>query len=57
MTIEQETLNAPDVYIRKAMAYDLLIILEENGKKAYTTEEVKQLIHTYIEEYLKQAVS
>lgn len=54
MSVDQETFNS--CIIRKAMAYDLLIILEKNGNKTYTTEEVKQLINTYIDEYLKELV-
>ncbi len=35
---------------RKAMAFDLINILDEDPKKAiYTAEEIKTLINTYIE--------
>ena len=34
---------------RKAMAYDLINLIEENPKQeTYTAEEVKKLIKTYI---------
>ncbi len=34
---------------RKAMAYDLIAIIDENPKQeTYTAEEVKKLIKTYI---------
>lgn len=43
MTAQQENLD-----IKKAMAYDLLIILQANEDKTYTAEEVKKIIQTYI---------
>ena len=34
---------------RKAMAYDLINLIEENPKQeTYTAEEVKKLIRTYV---------
>ena len=36
--------------IKKSMAYDLICILKETPEKtAYTAEEVKRLIHHYID--------
>ena len=35
---------------KKAMGYDLIRILEKNPQQeTYTVEEIKKLIHTYIE--------
>lgn len=34
--------------IKKAMAYDLLIILKTNEAKNYTTEEIEKIIQAYI---------
>lgn len=34
--------------IRKAMAYDLIRIFEENPQKAYDAAELKNLIDAYI---------
>lgn len=34
--------------IRKAMAYDLMIIFREDREKAYTCDEIEQIIQTYI---------
>ena len=34
--------------VQKAMAYDLLRILEANPEKTYSVKELEQLIHAYI---------
>lgn len=34
--------------IQKAMAYDLLLIFEQDPGKSYTTKELKELINAYI---------
>ena len=34
--------------IQKAMAYDLLLILKQEPKKAYSVEELEKLIDAYI---------
>lgn len=34
--------------IRKAMAYDLIRIFEQNPEKSYSTEELEKLIDAYI---------
>ena len=36
------------VDIKKAMAYDLLLILKENAGKQYTAEEIEKIIQAYI---------
>lgn len=36
------------VDIKKAMAYDLIIILKEDGDKKYTAEEIEKIIQAYI---------
>lgn len=43
MPTAQENLD-----IKKAMAYDLLIILQANEGKTYTAEEVEKIIQAYI---------
>ena len=43
MPTNQEALD-----IKKAMAYDLLIILQAGEGKTYTAEEVEKLIQAYI---------
>lgn len=43
MPTSQETMD-----IKKAMAYDLLVIFESNGEKEYTAEELKAIINAYI---------
>ena len=43
MPMAQENLD-----IKKAMAYDLLIILQANEGKTYTAEEVVKIIQAYI---------
>ncbi len=48
MPSDQESID-----IRKAMAYDLLVILRENGEKTYTAEEIEKIIRTYISELSK----
>ena len=40
--------NQESADIRKAMAYDLLVILKENGEKTYTAEEIEKIIQAYI---------
>lgn len=40
--------NQESTDIRKAMAYDLLVILKENGDKTYTAEEIEKIIQAYI---------
>lgn len=34
--------------VRKAMAYDLLTLLETNGNKTYTVNELEKMIYEYI---------
>lgn len=34
--------------VQKAMAYDLLRILKQDPKKAYSTEDLEKLIDAYI---------
>lgn len=34
--------------IKKAMAYDLLIILKSDENKSYTAEEIEKIIQAYI---------
>lgn len=43
MPTNQETLD-----IKKAMAYDLLIILNADTEKHYSVEEIEKLIQAYI---------
>lgn len=43
MPTNQESLD-----IKKAMAYDLLIILKSKGDQTYTTEELEKIIQAYI---------
>lgn len=43
MPTAQENLD-----IKKAMAYDLLIIFQSSEDKTYTTEEVEKIIQAYI---------
>lgn len=43
MPTAQENLD-----IKKAMAYDLLIILQADEGKTYTAEEVEKIIQAYI---------
>ena len=45
--------NQESTDIRKAMAYDLLVILKENGDKTYTAEEIEKIIQAYISEQSK----
>lgn len=40
--------NQESMDIKKAMAYDLLIILKSEEGKTYTAEEVEQIIQAYI---------
>ena len=40
--------NQKSIDIRKAMAYDLLVILKENGEKTYSAEELEKIICAYI---------
>lgn len=34
--------------VRKAMAFDLLVVIKENKDKTYTAEDLEQLILAYI---------
>jgi len=43
MPTERESMD-----IRKAMAYDLLIILKAEDGKTYTAEELERIIQAYI---------
>lgn len=43
MPTSQESMD-----IKKAMAYDLLIILKSDENKSYTAEEIEQIIQSYI---------
>ena len=43
MPTNQESLD-----IKKAMAYDLMIILKADKDKSYTAEEIEKLIQAYI---------
>ena len=43
MPTNQESLD-----IKKAMAYDLLIILKSEGDKTYTPDELEKIIQAYI---------
>lgn len=36
--------------IKKAMAYDLLIILKSDETKSYTAEDIEKIIRSYIAE-------
>ncbi len=40
--------NQESMDIKKAMAYDLLIILKSEGDKKYTPEEIEKIIQAYI---------
>lgn len=40
--------NQESTDIKKAMAYDLLIILKSEGDKTYTTDELEKIIQAYI---------
>lgn len=40
--------NQESLDIKKAMAYDLLIILKAEEGKTYTTDELEKLIQAYI---------
>lgn len=40
--------NQESMDIKKAMAYDLLIILKDKGEKQYTPEEIEKIIQAYI---------
>lgn len=40
--------NQESADIRKAMAYDLLIILKEDGDKTYTAQDIEKIIQAYI---------
>lgn len=43
MPADQESID-----IKKAMAYDLLIILKSDAQKQYTAEEIEKIIQAYI---------
>jgi hypothetical protein len=43
MPTEHESID-----VKKAMAYDLLSLFDENEEKTYTTEEVRRIIKAYI---------
>lgn len=40
--------NQESMDIKKAMAYDLLIILKADGNKNYTADEIEKIIQAYI---------
>lgn len=40
--------NQESMDIKKAMAYDLLIILKSDENKSYTAEEIEKIIQAYI---------
>lgn len=48
----KEVLNMPtsqeSMDIKKAMAYDLLIILKSDETKSYTAEDIEKIIQSYI---------
>ena len=37
------------IIVQKATVYDLMRIFKENPDKTYTTEELEQLLHAYIQ--------
>lgn len=43
MPASQESMD-----IKKAMAYDLMMILKADGEKTYTSEEIEIIIQAYI---------
>lgn len=43
MPTSQESMD-----IKKAMAYDLLMILKTNENKSYTAEDIEKIIQAYI---------
>lgn len=51
MPASQESLD-----IRKAMAYDLLSVIEASDKKEFSTEEIEAIINAYIAGLSQQKV-
>lgn len=49
MGMEQASLD-----VRKAMAYDLLLLLKTNENKTYTVDELEKMINDYIKSQIMQ---